>query len=163
MTCSLASEPGTDLLHPLTEATKTEGGWFINGQKSFGTMSPAADLLEITCRVRDPRRGARLAQARVPRASAGLEIKNTWDALGMRASGSHDVILTNCFIADTALVDVGPWGTWTEGFIVGLLAMTMGLVGVFLGMAEAARDLIVEEAFEYIGKVTLGLDPTLEA
>lgn len=144
MTCSLATETGTDMLHPLTEATKTDGGWLINGQKSFGTLSPTAHLCEITCRVRHPQRGERLAQVRIPRESPGLDIKNNWDALGMRASGSHDVVFTNCFIPDTALVDVSPWGKWSEGWLVGLMAMTMGLVGAFLGIAEAAHDLTIE-------------------
>jgi alkylation response protein AidB-like acyl-CoA dehydrogenase len=44
--CSPQSEPGTDMLHPLVEATKVEAGWHINGRKIFGTLSPAASLIK---------------------------------------------------------------------------------------------------------------------
>jgi hypothetical protein len=78
--------------------------------------------------------------------------------------------LTDCLVPDDALITVGPWGEWTEVFLGGNLSGIMGLVGAFLGIAEAARAAIVamelfspNEAFEYIGKVTLGLDPRLEA
>jgi Acyl-CoA dehydrogenase, N-terminal domain len=53
--CSPQSEPGTDMLHPLVEATKVEEGWHLNGRKIFGTLSPAASLLAISCRARDRR------------------------------------------------------------------------------------------------------------
>ena len=51
--CSPQSEPGTDMLHPLVEATKVEAGWHLNGRKLFGTLSPAASHMMIICRVRD--------------------------------------------------------------------------------------------------------------
>jgi alkylation response protein AidB-like acyl-CoA dehydrogenase len=142
--CACVSEAGTDILHPQLEATKTDGGWLLNGQKIFATMSPAAQLLDISFRFRDVQGVERLAMASVPHNSPGLEIKNNWDALGMRGSGSHDVVFTNCFIPDTALLDLGVWGEWSEPYLTGNMTIAMGLAGVFLGIAEAARDLIVE-------------------
>lgn len=144
--CSPQSEPGTDLLHPLVEATKVEGGWHLNGRKVFGTMSPAATLLGIGCRIRNPQGGFRRAYANVPAGSAGMDNKNNWDALGMRASGSHDIVFQNCFVPDAALREDGPWGEWTERTLSGQMAFNMGLVAVFLGIAEAAQGLIVGTA-----------------
>jgi alkylation response protein AidB-like acyl-CoA dehydrogenase len=141
--CACVSEAGTDILHPQLDATKTEGGWLLNGRKIFATMSPAAQLLDISFHFRDAQGGERLAMASMPRDSAGLEIKNNWDALGMRASGSHDVTFTNCFVPDTALLDLGVWGEWSEPYLTGNLIIAIGLTGVFLGLAEAARDLTV--------------------
>jgi alkylation response protein AidB-like acyl-CoA dehydrogenase len=141
--CSPQSEPGTDMLHPLVEATKVEGGWHLNGLKIFGTMSPAASLLSIACRIPDPRGGFYRAYATVPGGSAGMEIKNNWDALGMRASGSHDIAFQDCFVPDAALREDGPWGEWTERTLSGQMAFNMGLVAAFLGIAEAAREMIV--------------------
>src|SRR6516164_6331622 len=103
--CSPQSEPGTDMLRPLVEATKVEDGWHLNGRKIFGTLSPAASLMAITCRVRDPQGGFRRAFASVPVGSAGVEVKNNWDALGMRASGSHDIVFRDCFVSEA-----GPTG-----------------------------------------------------
>jgi alkylation response protein AidB-like acyl-CoA dehydrogenase len=142
--CACVSEAGTDILHPQLEATQADGGWVLNGQKIFATMSPAAQLLDISFRFRDAQGADRLAMASIPHDSPGLEIKYNWDALGMRASGSHDVIFTNCFIPDTALLDLGVWGEWSEPYLTGNLVIATGLAGVFLGIAEASRDLMVE-------------------
>lgn len=142
--CACVSEAGTDILHPQLAATKTDGGWLLNGQKIFATMSPAAQLLDISFRFRDAQGVERLAMASVPRDSPGLEIKYNWDALGMRGSGSHDVVLTDCFIPDAALLELGVWGEWSEPYLTGNMTIAMGLAGVFLGIAETARDLIIE-------------------
>jgi L-evernosamine nitrososynthase len=142
--CACVSEAGTDILHPQLDATKTDGGWRLNGRKIFATMSPAAQLLDISFRFRDAQGGERMAMASIPHDSPGLEIQHNWDALGMRASGSHDILFTDCFIPDTALLDLGVWGEWSEPYLTGTLILAMGLAGVFLGMAEVARDLTVE-------------------
>ncbi|MDQ3828347.1 MAG: acyl-CoA/acyl-ACP dehydrogenase [Candidatus Tectomicrobia bacterium] len=142
--CACVSEAGTDILHPQLASTKTDGGWLLNGQKIFATMSPAAQLLDISFRFRDAQGVDRLAMASVPRDSPGLEIKYNWDALGMRGSGSHDVVLTDCFIPDAALLELGVWGEWSEPYLTGNMTIAMGLAGVFLGIAETARDLIIE-------------------
>jgi alkylation response protein AidB-like acyl-CoA dehydrogenase len=142
--CACVSEAGTDILHPQLDATKTDGGWLLNGRKIFATMSPAVQLLDISFRFRDAQGGERLAMASVPHDSPGLEITYNWDALGMRGSGSHDVVFTDCFIPDTALLDLGVWGEWSEPYLTGNLIIAVGLAGVFLGIAEAARDLSVE-------------------
>jgi alkylation response protein AidB-like acyl-CoA dehydrogenase len=142
--CACVSEAGTDILHPQLDATQTDGGWLLNGRKIFATMSPAVQLLDISFRFMDAQGGERLAMASVPHDSPGLEITYNWDALGMRGSGSHDVVFTDCFIPDTALLDLGLWGEWSEPYLTGNLILAMGLAGVFLGIAEAARDLSVE-------------------
>jgi alkylation response protein AidB-like acyl-CoA dehydrogenase len=142
--CACVSEAGTDILHPQLDASRTDRGWLLNGRKIFATMSPAAQLLDISFRFRDAQGDERMAMASVPYDSPGLEIKNNWDALGMRGSGSHDVVFTNCFIPDTALLDLGVWGEWSEPYLTGTLILAMGLAGVFLGIAEAARDRAVE-------------------
>jgi alkylation response protein AidB-like acyl-CoA dehydrogenase len=141
--CALLSESGTALVRPLVEATKTAGGWLLNGRKSFGTMSPAATLMEVTCRMPEAHGGCRRGLASVPRGTPGMHITHNWDALGMRGSGSHDVEFIDCFVPDAALVDGGPWGVWTEGFLATNMAFAMGLSGAFLGIAEAAQDLVL--------------------
>jgi alkylation response protein AidB-like acyl-CoA dehydrogenase len=141
--CSPQSEPGTDMLHPFVEATKIEAGWHLNGRKIFGTLSPAASHMIIVCRIRDPQGGFRRAAASIPSNSAGVDIKNNWNALGMRASGSHDIVFQDCFVPETALREDGPWGEWSERNLSSQVAFNMGLVAAFLGIAEAARDLAV--------------------
>jgi alkylation response protein AidB-like acyl-CoA dehydrogenase len=41
-------------------------------------------------------------------------------------------------------LDLGVWGEWSEPYLTGNLIIATGLAGVFLGIAEAARDLTIE-------------------
>jgi alkylation response protein AidB-like acyl-CoA dehydrogenase len=140
MTAVLVTEPGVDHLHLCTEASPCEGGWLLNGRKSFGTGSPAADVLSIVCRYRNADGRFQAGHALVPARTAGVEVKSNWDALGMRASGSHDVVFTNCFIPAADFSTGGPWGEYTERYLAANAVATLGLVAVFLGIAEAAQE-----------------------
>jgi alkylation response protein AidB-like acyl-CoA dehydrogenase len=137
---AILTEAGADHLHLRTEATRTDAGWVLTGRKSFGTGSPAADLLGILCRYRDADGRLRMGLAHVSTKSPGVEIKDNWDALGMRASGSHDVVFANCLVPAADFIDTGPWGEYTERYLAGNVVGTLGLVAVFLGIAEAARE-----------------------
>jgi alkylation response protein AidB-like acyl-CoA dehydrogenase len=137
---AILTEAGVDHLHLRTEARRTDAGWVLNGRKSFGTGSPAADLLGILCQYRDAAGRLRMGLAHVSTKSPGVEIKGNWDALGMRASGSHDVVFANCLVPAADFVDTGPWGEYTERYLAGNAVGTLGLVAVFLGIAEAARE-----------------------
>jgi alkylation response protein AidB-like acyl-CoA dehydrogenase len=139
---SAVAEVGTDILHPRTTAVKEGEGWVVNGRKLFGTGSPVAGVFEVTCRVEAPE-GPRFAIATVPRMVPGVVIHDNWDALGMRASGSHDVSFQNCRLPAFAVAVLGPWGEWSEAYLAGNIVITLGLVACFLGIAEAARDLAI--------------------
>ncbi len=138
ITAGVNSEAGTDLRHPLTEAVETDDGWKLNGRKIFGTVSPVANLFFMNVRVRRSN-GDAIGTAFVPRDAPGLEIQDNWDALGMRASGSNDVVLNDCLIPKGSLLPAGPWGTWSGGAIEIGLAANATLVCAFLGIAEAAQ------------------------
>lgn len=141
-----ATEGGTDLRHPLVEAVQVEGGWSLTGRKIFGTLSPVADLFFVPFRTAGDDGGSGSGYAIVPRGSAGQTIRDNWDALGMRGSGSNDIVYENCFVPD-AFVDVaGTWGEENEMSLVIGTAGNIGLLGAFLGIAEAARDLVIDMA-----------------
>jgi alkylation response protein AidB-like acyl-CoA dehydrogenase len=139
---SSVAEPGTDILHPRTTAVQDGGTWVLNGHKMFGTGAPVARVFQVTCRVESPE-GPRFAIATVPRTLAGVEVKDNWDAMGMRGSGSHDVVYKDCRLPAFAVAILGPWGEWSEAYLAGNIVITLGLVAAFLGIAEAARDLAV--------------------
>jgi alkylation response protein AidB-like acyl-CoA dehydrogenase len=140
----LATEPGHDLLHVATEATRATEGWLISGRKAFATGSAAADILVVECRYRNDSGEWRRAAAYVRADSQGVANMHNWDALGMRGSGSHDVVLKDCLVADADFFEVGAWGTYNEDFLTGSFVATLGLAAVFLGIAEAARDIILQ-------------------
>jgi alkylation response protein AidB-like acyl-CoA dehydrogenase len=133
------SELGQDLTRPRTTATPTPSGWRIDGRKSFCTMSPAATVLYASVTFVDDDGVERYGYAQVPTDAAGLDIEGDWDALGMRASGSHSVTFAGVEIPRSALL---------RGFVAGDgdAYMERNLVaGLFhaaasLGIAESAAS-----------------------
>jgi alkylation response protein AidB-like acyl-CoA dehydrogenase len=140
-----ATEPGTDLSHPLTEVRIEGDTAVINGRKIFGTLSPAADLMVVTCRLKEGE-GYVGANAIVPKGTAGQELADDWDALGMRASGSGSAVYRDCRVPAASVVLGETWGVPTIGGLLVSTAGNIGLLGAFLGIAEQARELAVEAA-----------------
>jgi alkylation response protein AidB-like acyl-CoA dehydrogenase len=137
------SEPGTDILHPLTEARRDVLGWRVSGRKIFGTLSGEADLVHVTVRVPTGDGGWDIAMASFPRGTEGLQVMGDWNAMGMRASGSHTVELRDCFATDGMLRPHGRWGQWNATVLEAQVSGNIGLLGAYLGVAEAARALVL--------------------
>jgi len=142
--CATATEPGTDNLHPLTEAVANDQGFVINGRKIFVTMSPLATHLGMNLRMRDAD-GDHLVSTMLPMNTPGLEPQDDWNALGMRASGSQSVVFNNVQVPAGAIRKLGPWGTWSVGVLMNRALGNLPLVGAFMGIAEAAHDLALEK------------------
>jgi alkylation response protein AidB-like acyl-CoA dehydrogenase len=144
MMCFPTSEPGTDLTSPMTEAVPKQGGYVLNGRKIFGTTSPVAHLFFPTVRVPNANGGYLIATAMVQRTTPGLEVKNNWDAMGMRASGSNDIVFSNCFIPEGQIFGVRDnYGKIGRGFIDFGIYANLPLISTFVGIAEAARNFTV--------------------
>lgn len=141
--CSTTTESGTDNLHPLTEAVRTDQGWLINGTKHFVTMSPIATHVALNVRARGDLGQDHIANVVVPMTNPGVRPKNDWDALGMRGSGSQSVSFVDCAVPAQALRLVGPWGQWSKPVLLHRTLANVPLVGAFLGIAEAAYELAV--------------------
>ena len=107
-------------------------GWVIRGEKSFCTGAGHADAYLVVARSTD---GERISQLLVP-AGDGIEVRPTWDSLGMRATASHDMALDARVPADALLGGV-------EG-LAPLVARVMpqwlvaSYAAVYVGVAEAA-------------------------
>jgi alkylation response protein AidB-like acyl-CoA dehydrogenase len=131
---------------PQTTATPVEGGYLINGHKIFATNSEIADSITVLMKVPDDEGWYRNGTAIVLRGSPGMDVRGNWDALGMRGSGSHDIVFTDCFVPEAMMMLGAPLGTFgTDGWPA-LTTLNFALIGAFLGIAEAARDLIVSTA-----------------
>lgn len=97
------SEPGQDLTRPITTAVRTETGWRIDGHKIFCTMAPAATVLLTSVRFSADDGSERYGYVEIPAAAPGVRINDDWDALGMRASGSHSVTFEGVELPASAL------------------------------------------------------------
>src|SRR6188472_675605 len=60
------SERSQDLTRPATTAVRTESGWVVDGEKSFCTMSPAADVFYTAVTFTDDSGVERYGYALVP-------------------------------------------------------------------------------------------------
>ena len=97
------SEPSQDITRPSTLALRTESGWRINGRKIFCTMSPAASVLYTAVTFLGDDGGERYGYALIPTDAPGVTVHDDWDAMGMRASGSNSVTLTDVELPAAAL------------------------------------------------------------
>lgn len=139
------TESGAAFVFPKTTATPVDGGYVINGHKIFATNSDIADSVTVFLKIPDGEGWWRSGMAIVLRGSDGMNVRGNWDALGMRGSGSHDVVFTDCFVPAAMVFPGAPVGTFgTDGWL-GLAVTNYALVGAFLGIAEAAREHIVEQ------------------
>ena len=135
------SELGQDLTRPRTTATRTPSGWRIDGRKSFCTMSPAATVLYTAVTFADDGGVDRYGYAQVPTDAAGVDIEGDWDALGMRASGSHSVTFAGVEIPRSALLGgfvAGDGDAYMErNLVAGLFHASASL-----GIAESAASAV---------------------
>ncbi|MGT2494348.1 acyl-CoA dehydrogenase family protein [Cupriavidus basilensis] len=90
---------------PATVARRQGDGWLLSGHKIYSTGIPAlssAGRMGPHRRARSPRTGVLL----VPRDAPGITVLPTWDHLGMRATGSHDVVFDNTPLPAAYAVDL---------------------------------------------------------
>jgi alkylation response protein AidB-like acyl-CoA dehydrogenase len=136
------SEPGQDLTRPATTARRDGDGWTVSGRKIFCTMSPAATLLYAAVTFEDAD-GERYGYAQIPAGAEGVTIHDDWDALGMRASGSHSVSFEGVRLPGSALGGGFPVGR-AEDYMVRNLAAGALHAASSAGIAEAAHAVAID-------------------
>ena len=119
------------------------GCWRINGRKSFTTLAPALTWFLTYCAIEDG--SGMLARVAVHRDSPGLRIEETWDVVGLRSTGSHDVWFEDVAVTDEEfLVRQDPSKAGQRHGDFAWFALLVSAAS--LGVAEAARDYTVEFA-----------------
>ena len=148
MFAAIHGEPGNDipLLLSTTTAERADGGWKINGHKIFGSLSPVWTYAGFHAMDTSDPSGPRIVHGFVPRDSPGLQIVDTWDTLGMRATQSHDTVLHDVFVPDELCPLVCPAGFAGKPACSRLAIFAWALLGfaaVYHGAARRAFDLTV--------------------
>ncbi len=142
----LVSSGGSDWLQGAGTATKVEGGFRIDARKVFSSGCQAGSLLMTSAVYDDPEAGATVLHFAIPFSAEGVTILDTWDTMGMRGTGSHDVELMAVFVADAAVSGRRPQGKWHPLFhIISMIAFPL-IYSAYLGVAEGARDAALEMA-----------------
>ncbi len=139
----LVSTGGADQTRPRGSAVQVDGGFLVSGRKIFASQAPAGSVLSTMFPFDDPTEGRIVLNMAVPMSAPGVRVLDTWDAMGMRGTGSHDVELVDVFVPDHAVLARRPYGV-VDGPLQVILSVAMPpIAAVYLGVAEAARDAAV--------------------
>jgi alkylation response protein AidB-like acyl-CoA dehydrogenase len=141
----LLSSGGSDWIAGSGKAEKVEGGYRIDARKVFTSGAPTGDLL-MTGAVLDTPEGPMVLHFGVPMNSPHVKVLDTWRTLGMRATGSHDVLIAGHVVPEAAVSVKRKAGEWHPLFqIIATIAFPL-VYAVYVGVAESARDLVIELA-----------------
>ena len=127
---------------PQTLARRTATGWVLNGHKLYTTGIEGLHWLAVWARSDDetPLVGSWL----VPKSSPGISIIPSWDHLGMRGTGSHEVILKEVTVPLSYAAAVSPFGESPpaddQSALRSANANTALLAAIYDGIARSALD-----------------------
>jgi alkylation response protein AidB-like acyl-CoA dehydrogenase len=134
-------------------ATSTDGGYQISGRAPFVSNCYDADWILSTVLVDDAESAGDEPEMRmVYFPSEQCEIIDTWDVMGMRGTGSHDISVTDVYVPKSRTFPMVPdfepglryLGPLYRLPVAGLLAT--GIPTPMLGVARRALDEVTELA-----------------
>lgn len=164
----LISSGGADWLQSSGTATKVEGGFLVTARKGFASGVPAGNLLMTSAVYQDPEDGSTVLHFALPLNAQGISVEPTWQAMGMRGTGSHDVVLSNVFVPDAAITLRREQGKWHFIFhLISMIAIPL-IYSVYVGVAESVRERAIQMAIkrrtdEHLCYMVGGLDNELTA
>ena len=145
------TEPGagSDAAGTRTRAERVEGGWVLNGAKTFTTHGAVGEVCVVFA-VTDPAgpRGHNISAFVLDKGMAGFRAGKKENKLGIRASDTSEVIMEDCFVGEDRLL-----GEVGEGFIQALAILDGGRIsiaalglGTAMGAFDAARAYALQRA-----------------
>ncbi|AVA36318.1 alkylation response protein AidB-like acyl-CoA dehydrogenase [Cupriavidus metallidurans] len=151
---------------PGTVATRVGDRWRLRGHKLYSTGIPALRWLAVWARTHEPE--PRIGVFLVPKPEAdtpGIRVIESWNHMGLRASGSHETLLEDVWIPIEHAVDIRPPSAWApagasqadiDGNIDQQAWMVVLLGSLYDAVARAAydwiRDFVRERAPGSLGK-----------
>jgi alkylation response protein AidB-like acyl-CoA dehydrogenase len=136
----LISTGASDWLASNGTAEKVDGGYKISARKSPASGCEAGDILATSVRWDDAPEGPQVIHCSLPFSADGVRIELTWDTLGMRATGSHTVVVDNVFVPDAAVAFLRPADVWHPVWNTIVTAALPLIMSAYLGIADAAVD-----------------------
>jgi len=132
---------GSRLSKMASRYRRVDGGFHLTADKAFVSGAGYADAYLVAARsIENP---DTISQLLVP-ATDGVTVEPTWDTMGMRATGSHDVHF-DVTLPPTALVG-GVEGITLLAAQIAPHWMVASYAAVYIGVARAAIEAAVEQA-----------------
>jgi alkylation response protein AidB-like acyl-CoA dehydrogenase len=133
-------EAGSDVGNLSCRAERVNGGYVVNGQKTWITGAHAADHILLVCRTnRTGNKHEGLSMLSVPADADGVEIRGI-ETMGGREV--NDIYFTDCHVAGDRLVGVQDQG-WMQ-LMAGLNHERLIIAAQALGMTQRAFDDVLE-------------------
>ena len=142
----LVTSGGSDWIAGSGRAEPVDGGYRISGRKIFASGAPAGDLFMTMAIHDDPDGGPTVLHVAIPFDAPGLAVQDTWRTLGMRGTGSHDVVLDSVFVPDAAVGLRRPAGRWSPAWHMVVMHALPLIYAAYVGVAEAARPVALRAA-----------------
>ncbi len=131
-------EAGSDAGGTRTAAVRKDGGWVLNGAKTFTTNGHYADFCVAMAVTERAKTSHGISAFILEKGMPGFRPGKKENKLGMRASDTSEVIFQDCFVPAGQLL-----GEEGEGFINSLQVLDGGRISIAalaLGMAQGAYE-----------------------
>jgi alkylation response protein AidB-like acyl-CoA dehydrogenase len=139
----LVSTGGSDWLDGSGTLTKDNGNYQFSARKIFGSGGPAGDLLLTTGVYDDPQNGPTVFHFGVNLKGPGVKVQDNWRTMGMRGTGSNDIVIENVAVPDAGVSVRRPKGTWHRFFDVISPLVWPLVLSAYVGVAEQAADIAI--------------------
>jgi len=142
--CMTEPNAGSDLNSIATTAKKVDGGYLLNGQKTWITSAPLADFFTVFAKAGEEKK---LTIFLVERSFAGLSVGREIHKMGVWALPTSEVSFAACFVPDSHRLSRAEGDG--EGHLRKTLAEIRIITGAMgLGIARAALDEAVRYSSE---------------
>ena len=122
------------------EATKVDGGYRVSARKAPASGCEVADIAVTSFRFDEPGQPTQVIHCTIPCGADGVHVEQTWDTLGMRATGSHTIVFDDVFVPDAAVSLIRPADQW-HPFLNAVVGSALPLImSAYIGIADAAID-----------------------
>jgi alkylation response protein AidB-like acyl-CoA dehydrogenase len=141
----LVSTGAGDWLESSGAAVRADGGFRVTARKPFGSGSPMGDIAVTSAVLDDPADGPTVLHFPIPLKSQGVTVLDNWRTMAMRGTGSNDLLFEDVFVPEGSVSLRRPRGRWHPFFNVVCAVALPLIMAVYLGVAEAARDLALQQ------------------
>ncbi|MDH4188676.1 MAG: acyl-CoA dehydrogenase family protein [Betaproteobacteria bacterium] len=142
--CMTEPNAGSDLEGIATHARKVEGGYILNGQKTWVTSAPVADFFTVFAKAGEAKK---LTIFLVERDFAGLKLGRAIEKMGVWALPTSELAFDECFVPDSHRLSK------EEGDGEGHLRKTLGEIRIITGaMAVGLARAALDAALRYAGE-----------
>lgn len=142
----LVSTGASDWIGSNGTTTKVDGGYRVSARKSPASGCEVGTIAVTSLRWDDAPDGPSVIHCAIPLTAEGVSIEQTWDTLGLRATGSHTIVYEDVFVPDAAVSLVRPADAWHPVWNIVVGAAMPLIAAAYVGIADRAVELARDAA-----------------